>query len=271
MCGIFGFILSKPQKIGLALEVLKILETHQYPDEKHPVGGHGAGIYCLDSNGGKMFAKIGKTNESPVEVLSEEISRQLQTKLLIGHVRRASPDFLNTISFSECTQPYIAHCNRRLKIVSVHNGFVENYKELRTKLRTKHLFESEKKSELIDSEVLPHFLEELLLNKVDIAKALNRLSVQLKNQKGNTASMLLLGGESMGNFLVFMHHGRTRGLTIWDNPEGDIVFSSRKEPVKQVLGEFLREHAFEEKLSIAWKEPKHLKSMIFTLPKDIVG
>jgi glucosamine 6-phosphate synthetase-like amidotransferase/phosphosugar isomerase protein len=271
MCGIFGFMLSKPQKIGLALEVLKILETHQYSGEKHPVGGHGAGIYFLDVNQREVLAKVGKTNESPVEALSKQFSRQSQTRLLMGHVRRASPDFLNTISFSECTQPYIAACNRRLKIVSVHNGFVENYKELHKKLRLKHLFESEKKKELIDSEVLSHFLEELLLNKVDIAEALSMLSVQLENQKGNTASMLLLGGERMGNFLVFVHCGRTRGLIIWNNPEGEVVFSSRKEPVKQVLGGFLREHAFEEKLSIAWNEPKHVKPVIFTLPKDVIG
>jgi glutamine phosphoribosylpyrophosphate amidotransferase len=186
-------------------------------------------------------------------------------------VRRTSPDFLNTISYSECTQPYIAACNRRLRIVSVHNGFVENYKELHKKLRLKHLFESEKKKELIDSEVLPHFLEELLHNNNNIAEVLNDLLVQLENQKGNTASMLLQGEEKIGNFLVFLHHGKTRGLTIWDNPEDEVVFSSRKEPVKQVLDEFLRKHNFEEKLSIAWNEPKHLIPMIFTLPKDVIG
>jgi len=266
MCGIFGFMLSKPQKVALALKVLKILETHQYANEKRPVGGHGAGIFFLDEIGREFFVKVGKTDGPPAKLLAEKVlESDLHTRLFMGHVRWASPSFLGTISFKECTQPYMAACGKRLKIISIHNGFVENYTELCSKLRLKHCFESEVTRELIDSEVLPHFLEDLLLRDADVGEALNKLSAQLKNQNGNTGAMLLLGEEKKGNCLVSMHHGRTRGLTIWSNPEGEVVFSSRKAPVKQVLGEFLKKHDFEERLSIAWKEPRHLEPMVFPL------
>ena len=267
MCGIFGFVLLKPQGIVLALKVLSILETHQYPNEKNPVGGHGVGIYFLDVEGRESFIKVGKTNKSPTKLLAENfLETKLQARLFLGHVRWASPDFLNTVAFKECTQPYVAACSKHLRIISVHNGFVENYKERRAKLRLKHCFESEKKGVLIDSEVLPHYLEELLLGKVDVTEALSMLSSRLENQKGNTIGMLLFGEEKLGDCLVFIHHGRTRGLTIWSNSKGEILFSSRKEPIQQVIGEFLRKHNFKEKVSIGWKESKHLNPTIFSLP-----
>jgi glucosamine 6-phosphate synthetase-like amidotransferase/phosphosugar isomerase protein len=269
MCGIFGFVLLKPVKVTLALRMLTILETHQYANEKNPVGGHGAGVYFLDTHGRENFVKVGKTDGSPAKLLSEKfLETNLQTRLLMGHVRFASINFLDTISFRECTQPYVASCTKQWKVVSVHNGFVRDYGEMRKNLSSKHHFESEERGELIDSEVLPHLLEELLLSKADAMKAMSRLSALLENQGGNTLSMLLLG-KRLGNFLVFVHHGRTRGLTVWSNPEGEILFSSRKMPVKQVLGEFLKDNDFEEKLSIAWKEPRNIKPMIFQLPPRI--
>jgi glutamate synthase domain-containing protein 1 len=67
MCGIFGFMLSKPQKVTLASDVLKLLETHQYPGEKQPVGGHGAGMYYVDSDRVEVFTKVGKSTGSPAE------------------------------------------------------------------------------------------------------------------------------------------------------------------------------------------------------------
>jgi glucosamine 6-phosphate synthetase-like amidotransferase/phosphosugar isomerase protein len=271
MCGIFGFMLLNPQEVALALKVLAILETHKYSKEKRPVGGHGAGVYLLNTDEREIFVKVGKTNGSPAKSLAKKLlEKDWQTRLFIGHVRWASPEFVNTISFKECTQPYLATCNKRLRIVSVHNGFVENYRELRAKLQLKHTFESEEEGELIDSEVIPHFVEDLLLSKVSFESALNLLSAQLENQKGNTVGLLLLGEERGENGLVFVHHGRTRGLTVWSNPKGEVLFSSRKAPVKQVLDEFLKKNAFTEKISIGWREPKHLEPTVFPLLPSIL-
>jgi predicted glutamine amidotransferase len=265
MCGIFGFMLSKPQKIDSALEVLKILETHRHPNEEYPLGGHGAGVYFINDQGRDNFLKVGKTSESPAENLAEKVLRiESKATLFIGHVRQASPNFLDTIAFSECTQPYIASCNANLRIVSVHNGFVINYKETREKLGLKHSFESEEKKELIDSEVIPHFLEELLLSNDGLSRALNTLLLCLENQN-NTVCMLVLSEKGAGPHLVFLHTGKTRGLTIWSNDRGEVMFSSRKEPITQVFSEFLEKQSFEEKLSVGWNEFKHVEPLIFPL------
>jgi len=270
MCGIFGFALSKPLKVSLALRVLALLERHKYSNEKHSVGGHGAGTYFTDTKGKGIFLKVGKTDGSPAKLLARKIlETKPKAKLLISHVRWASPDFMDTISFKECTQPYVAACGKGLKVVTVHNGFVENYKELRARLQLRHGFESEKAGGLIDSEVIPHFLEEKLCSGVDVAKALGMLSVELTNQRGNTVGVLLLGKEKRGNHLAFVHHGKTRGLTVWSNPNEEVVFASRKAPVNQIIGEFLKKHGFKEKISIAWKEQKHVNSVVFPLPINV--
>ncbi|MEM2102579.1 MAG: hypothetical protein QXM22_03595, partial [Candidatus Bathyarchaeia archaeon] len=259
--------LSKPLEVSLAVKVLMLLEAHQYSNEKFPVGGHGAGAYFVDSDEREVFVKVGKTNGSPARALSERIlERKPRTKLFISHVRWASPIFQNTIALKECTQPYIAECNGDLKIISVHNGFMENYKEILTTLQLKHKFESVKTGTLIDSEVLPHFFEEMMKNKMDTAMAANSVSNILKNQKGNTVSMLLSRKNKVENRLIFIHHGKTRGITIWTNPDCEVIFSSRKTPVRQVLNEFLKTHRFKEKISVAWKEQKHVNPTIFSLP-----
>ena len=58
-----------------------------------------------------------------------------------------------------------------MTVVSVHNGKVENYREIRKTLGSAHVFESEK-FELVDSEVIPHFFEETLSEKEEVTEAL---------------------------------------------------------------------------------------------------
>jgi len=263
MCGIFGFMLIEPQQIAPALQVLKMLEKDRYPNEENPVGGHGAGVFLKDNDGRETFLKVGKTSESPASTLATEVlAKQFQASLFIGHVRLASPEFLHTIAFKESTQPYIASCGENSRVVSVHNGFVSNYLEIRKTLRVKHFFESEKKNELIDSEIIPHFFEELLLNEAGLDGPLNTLLEQLENQN-NAICMLVLNSTQVDDCIIFLHTEKSRGLTVWSNRKGEVMFSSRKEPVTYALGEFLREHHFEEKLSIGWNEPKNIKPLIF--------
>jgi len=267
MCGIFGFMLTTPQQIAPAFEVLKSLETHRYPNEENPVGGHGAGVFFSGADGKETFLKVGKTSESPAKTLAQEVlAVRSQASLFLGHVRLASPEFLHTISFKESTQPYIASCSANLRVVTVHNGFVSNYLDIRKKLRLKHFFESEKENELIDSEIIPHFLEELLLYGADLDGALNMLLGQLENQN-NAVCIFVLNSRRVGDHIVFLHTGKTRGLTVWSNRKGEVMFSSRKEPIKHAFGEFLEKHGFEEKLSISWKEPKNIKPLIFPVLK----
>jgi glucosamine 6-phosphate synthetase-like amidotransferase/phosphosugar isomerase protein len=253
MCGIFGFALAKPVSLVQVFRLLEKLEDHQYPNEPKPVGGYGAGVAIFDNEGSIIWEKIGKVSNSPARSLSEIVNVS-EASVLLGHVRMPSPEFIETAKFRETTQPYVVELDPSLTIVSVHNGKVENYRELREKLGKEHVFESEK-VELIDSEVIPHYLEELLNETDDVNKALYTLFCVL--QGSNAVAMLQVEEESM--FLHLIHKGKTRGLTVWTNEKNEIIFCSRKEPLIEEFGKMLAKGKFKEKISIPYREDVGLK------------
>ncbi len=253
MCGIFGFGLTKPVSMARVFKVLEKLEVHQYPQEKRPVGGYGAGIAVLENEGSFVFEKVGKVGDSPARYLSE-IVKINEASVLIGHVRMPSSEFMATAKFKETAQPYVVQRDPRLIIASVHNGKVENYKDVRAKLGESHVFESEK-FELIDSEVIPHIFAELLNEKQDVEEALYALFCVLQ---GSSAIALLQVSEQNA-FLNFLHKGKTRGLTIWTNDRKELVFCSRKEPLIEEFGTILSKGKFKEKISIAYREDAGFK------------
>ncbi|MGB9683814.1 MAG: class II glutamine amidotransferase [Candidatus Bathyarchaeales archaeon] len=260
MCGIFGFFLKKPIETAQAFRVLKKLEKHQYPNESKPVGGYGAGIAIITNSGTVLLKKVGKVNGSPAEQLSK-ICKLSSTSILLGHVRMPSPWFMETARFKETAQPYMAQCFSGLRIVSAHNGNVANYKAIREKLGGKHVFESEK-VELIDSEVILHLFEELLNEKTDWQDALDAFFSTIEGS--NTISLLQIEGKRF--LLHLIHKGRTRGLTVWKNEKGEVVFCSRKEPLMEEFSEVLKKDGFREQLSISYGEEGNLKmSFAFTL------
>lgn len=253
MCGIFGFALKKPVSMVKVFKVLEKLEVHQYPQELKPVGGYGAGVAILGDKGSLMFRKVGKIGDSPAKCLSK-IVKVDEASVLVGHVRMPSPEFMATARFKETTQPYVVGQNPRLTVVSVHNGKVENYKELRAKLGDSHVFESEK-VELIDSEVIPHTFEDLLNEERDSDEALYSLFNILQ---GSGAIVLLQAGKE-DTSMHFLHKGKTRGLTIWTNEHDELVFCSRKEPLIGEFSNILSRGKFKEKISIAYREDVGLK------------
>ncbi len=256
MCGIFGFVLKKPMETTYALKVLQKLERHQYPNEPKPVGGYGAGIAILTGSGTVLLEKVGKINGSPAEHLAKTCKFNAAS-VLIGHVRLPSPWFMETAHFKETSQPYVTRCFSGLTVVSAHNGSVTNYKPIKERLGEKHVFESEK-AELIDSEVIPHLFEELLSEKYSPEDALNTLSSTIEGP--NAVSLLQIEKGRM--LLHFLHKGKTRGLTIWRNEKGEVIFCSRKEPLIEVLGEMLNENDFTEHLSIPYGEERGFKTTL---------
>jgi len=260
MCGIFGFALKHPTQLSEVFKLLEKLEVHQYPQEPRSVGGYGAGIAVLLDDGSVLFEKVGKIDNSPARRLAEIFNARLnEASVLVGHVRMPSPEFMESAKFRETAQPYVVEFEPNLTIVSVHNGKVENYKELLEKLDKKHVFESEK-VQLIDSEVIPHYFEELLNETGDVNEALDMLFHALKGS--NAIAMLQIDEEN--TFLHLIHKGKTRGLTVWTNEQGEIVFCSRKEPVMEDFGRILVDGGFTEKASIPWGVEKNLK-LSFTL------
>jgi glucosamine 6-phosphate synthetase-like amidotransferase/phosphosugar isomerase protein len=233
MCGIFGCALTKPLSLAKVFRLLEKLEVHQYPREPKPVGGYGAGVAILSNEGNDILEKVGKIGDSPAKCLSE-IVKVDDASVLVGHVRMPSPEFMKSAKYKETAQPYVVELDPNLTIVSVHNGKVENYKELREKLGKEHVFESEK-VELIDSEVIPHYFEELLDETGDIDEASYTLFCAL--QGSNAIAMLQIVEENA--FLHLIHKGKTRGLTVWTNERNEVIFCSRKELLIQEFNDTL--------------------------------
>ncbi len=254
MCGIFGFILKNPVHMPKVFKVLQKLEVSQYPSEPRPVGGYGAGIAVLLSDGSVLSEKVGKVADSPAAHLAELMLPKLpDVSVLIGHVRFPSSEFLDTAPLREAAQPYIEHFERELTIVSAHNGRVENYKELKETLKG-HVFESEKAG-FVDSEIIPHYFSALLNETENANEALYRLFCTL--QGSNTVSMLQVDEENA--FLHLVHKGETRGLTVWANERGEVIFCSRPEPVLSEFEKMLARDKFKKKASIKWRENAGLK------------
>lgn len=252
MCGIFGFALKKPMPLVRALNALEKLEAHQYPNEPKPVGGYGAGIAILDHDDNVVLEKVGKVDVSPAKRLSE-IVRTDRASVLMGHVRMPSPEFMETARFKATAQPFVAKCRSGVTVVSVHNGKVENYLEVGRKLVSRHVFESEEVG-LIDSEVVSHFFEEKLMNNA-MPEALNDFINGLDGS--NTIGLLHI--EKGVVFLHLVHKGKTRGLTVWTNDCGEVVFCSRKEPLIAEFKGILADGRFEEKVSVPWNVEESLK------------
>ena len=248
MCGIFGFSLKKPVQMISVFNVLQKLEVHQYPQEQLPVGGYGAGITAILEDGNIFTEKVGKTSDSPAKRLVEIVEVK-RTSVLLGHVRMPSPEFMGTAQFKETAQPYVVERDPDLTIVSVHNGKLENYKDLRKKLDKSHVFESEK-FELIDSEVIPHYFEEVLSEKEDSAEALYTFFCALKG----SSALGMLQIEEESSFLHIIHKGKTRGLTVWTNEQNEVIFCSRKTPLMEGFSSIIAKGGFREKISIGYHE-----------------
>ncbi len=256
MCGIFGFILNKPLPTSKIFEVLIKLEANKYPEEKTPVGGYGAGIAALLDDNSFFSEKIGKEADSPARQLACQVQAKLsEARVLVGHVRFPGSEFLDTVAYKEAAQPYVESFSPEISIVSAHNGRIENYLALREKLKA-HVFESEK-VKLIDSEVIPHYFGSLLLEADDANQAANQLLCALQGKTVGSVSLLHLDDES--GFLHIIHKGWSRGLTVWTNNKGEVIYSTRPEPVLEELKERLSGGGFTQKTFIKLREDATLK------------
>lgn len=135
MCGIVGYI---GQKNGVepVLAGLKALEYRGYDS---------AGIACVDGSDAISFKEVGE-----VRGVEEKISAEggKTSGLVIGHTRWAThgtPTVANA-------HP---HQNTDGTIFVVHNGIIENYLEIRTKLQ-KHGYDFVSET---DTEVIPHLID----------------------------------------------------------------------------------------------------------------
>ncbi len=133
MCGIIGYVGIKPAAPVL-LEGLKRLEYRGYDS---------VGIAVLEAGVMTRFRRAGR-----VEALGQEVPTDLVAQIGIGHTRWAT----HGPPTKENAHP---HLDCRGKIAVVHNGIIENFRDLKERLTAQgHRFQSQ-----TDTEVLAHLIE----------------------------------------------------------------------------------------------------------------
>ncbi|MFH2138313.1 MAG: glutamine--fructose-6-phosphate transaminase (isomerizing) [Candidatus Omnitrophota bacterium] len=144
MCGIVGYI-GKKNSIPILMEGLRSLEYRGYDS---------SGVAALD--GDQLF--ICK-REGKLKILSDCLDqKQAKGSVGIGHTRWATHGEPNQVN----SHPHFS-CKR--DFVVVHNGIIENHKDLKEKLiKEGHKFRSQ-----TDTEVIVHLIEKLY--KGDLLKA----------------------------------------------------------------------------------------------------
>ncbi len=148
MCGIVGYI-GKENSLPILINGLKALEYRGYDS---------AGIAILVNGKIKIKKRAGQ-----VKVLEKALKNDLEltSHLGIGHTRWAThgvPNEANAHPHSDCLG----------RIFVIHNGIIENYKELKEYLQKRgHNFCSD-----TDTEVVPHLIEDFLRDDDDFSSAL---------------------------------------------------------------------------------------------------
>lgn len=154
MCGIIGYV-GDTAAAPILLKALRNLEYRGYDS---------AGIATIHN--GKVSAEkdVGKIDQ----VCGKHDLEKLPGNVGIGHVRWATHGDVTQVN----AHP---HFDCRGEIAVVHNGIVENYRELRTRLEAKHRFVSQ-----TDTEVIPHLIEEYMDAGATLEQAVLQASRQLK-------------------------------------------------------------------------------------------
>ncbi len=148
MCGIIGYI-GKEKAKPILINGLKALEYRGYDS---------AGIAVLTYNKVEVRKSVGQ-----VKILEKSLANgsDFDGHLGIGHTRWAThggPNKANAHPHSDCLG----------RVFVVHNGIIENYKELKKYLQNQdHNFLSE-----TDTEVVPHLIENFLNSGKDFDTAL---------------------------------------------------------------------------------------------------
>jgi glucosamine--fructose-6-phosphate aminotransferase (isomerizing) len=137
MCGIIGFI-GKKAAAPVVLQGLLKLEYRGYDS---------AGLASIDQ--GQLLLK--KDAGRIEEIDKRHKLSELPGRIAIAHTRWATHGGVN----QENAHPHV-DCSQQIAVV--HNGIVDNYRELRLALEKKgHVFTSE-----TDTEIIPHLIEDYM-------------------------------------------------------------------------------------------------------------
>ncbi len=163
MCGIIGYK-GKENALPLVIHGLKNLEYRGYDS---------SGIAYFNNGKISIYKEAGKI------VNLEKILPEDNSNLAIGHTRWATHGIANTVN---------AHPHRQGKITLVHNGIIENYRELKEMLEDNgYKFISD-----TDTEILAGFIDYYYNIEKDMVKALTHLKLMVR---GSYALGILVDGE----------------------------------------------------------------------------
>ncbi|NYB52179.1 MAG: glutamine--fructose-6-phosphate transaminase (isomerizing) [Methanobacteriaceae archaeon] len=155
MCGIVGCILKNNKAAPVLLDCVQRLEYRGYDS---------VGIATISSSGIEIKKDKGKIKDVSEELHLERLSGEIG----IGHVRWAT----HGLPTQENAHP---HTDCEGKIAVVHNGIIENYKEIKDQLESEgHIFKSQ-----TDTEVIPHLIEKYHKQGADLEEAMNQAINQL--------------------------------------------------------------------------------------------
>jgi len=159
MCGIVGYI-GKRNVINILIDGLKRLEYRGYDS---------AGVAFWKDDKIEVLKMAGKVTELEKILVGVGSSSNIG----IAHTRWATHGIPNDIN----AHPHI-DCTGNIAVV--HNGIVENYQSLKTKLeREGHIFKSQ-----TDTEVIAHLLEEFYRIYGDVEVAVRNLFFEVKGTFG---------------------------------------------------------------------------------------
>lgn len=199
MCGIVGYI-GKKETTKILLDGLKELEYRGYDS---------AGIAVLKDNRIDVFKALGKLVN-----LEEKVNATASDsyELGIGHTRWAThgkPTELNA-------HPHLGEYS-----YVVHNGIIENYKELKEELTVKgHKFVSQ-----TDTEVIVHLFENFYNQENDTKKAFQNTISRLEG-----AFSILLITKADPTKVFFFKHGSPL-IVAKGNEKEEVLFSSSDAPL----------------------------------------
>ena len=207
MCGIVGYIGNKNTS-NILVDGLKELEYRGYDS---------AGIAILQNDKFEVFKALGK-----IKNLEEKVEQHKCTldddklSIGIGHTRWAThgkPTELNA-------HPHLGEYS-----YVVHNGIIENYKELKDELiQTGHKFVSQ-----TDTEVIVHLFEFYFNKNNDAKQSFDSTVARLEG-----AYSILLITKSEPNKIFFMKHGSPMAIAHGKNhskKESEILFASSDAPL----------------------------------------
>lgn len=134
MCGIIGYI-GKKDCVNVLIDSLKKLEYRGYDS---------SGVAIVDNNRTRIIKSAGRISNLEDKINLESFN---YVDIGIGHTRWATHGISNDIN---------AHPHEGKTCILVHNGIIENYKELKNDLINKHhSFYSD-----VDSEVIAKLIDE---------------------------------------------------------------------------------------------------------------